>query len=60
MRGKGILFERNESVGLAAYTDVDYVRSIMDRRSTIGYFIFLGGNLMLKHSSWQWHKGYVN
>ncbi|CAJ2666495.1 unnamed protein product [Trifolium pratense] len=44
--GRGILFERNGSVGLEAYTDADYVGSIVDRRSTTGYCTFLGGNLV--------------
>lgn len=43
---RGILFERNGSVGLEAYTDADYAGSIMDRRTTIGYCTFLGGNLV--------------
>ncbi|CAJ2655949.1 unnamed protein product [Trifolium pratense] len=44
--GRGILFERNGSVGLEAYTDADYSGSIVDRRSTTGYCTFLGGNLV--------------
>ncbi|PNX64159.1 putative copia-type protein, partial [Trifolium pratense] len=32
--GRGILFERNGSMGLEAYTDADYAGSIVDRRST--------------------------
>ncbi|CAJ2640890.1 unnamed protein product [Trifolium pratense] len=44
--GRGILFERNGSVGLEAYTDADYAGSIVDRRSTTGYCTFLGGNLV--------------
>jgi len=34
--GRGILFERNGSVRLEAYTDADYAGSIVDRRSTTG------------------------
>ena len=44
--GKGILFKRNKSVSLEAYTDADYVGSVVDRRSTTGYCTFLGGNLV--------------
>lgn len=68
-----ILFERNESVGLEAYIDVDFARSIVDRRSTSSYCTFLGGNvtrrvknevwyanLVMKHSLGQWHKGSAN
>lgn len=71
---RGILFERNESVSLEAYTDADYAESVMDRRSTIGYYTGLVGilglgrvknkvlylDLVLKQNSEQWHKGYVN
>ncbi|KAK2356003.1 hypothetical protein QL285_093366 [Trifolium repens] len=42
--GRGILFERNGSVGLEAYTDADYAGSIVDRRSITGYYTFLGRN----------------
>ena len=31
---------------LEAYMDVNYEGSIVDRRSTSGYFTFLGGNLV--------------
>ena len=31
---------------LEAYIDVDYTRSVVDRRSTSGYCTFLGGNLV--------------
>ena len=43
---KGILFKRNEGLVLEAYTDADYVGSIINRRSTFGYCTFLGGNLI--------------
>ena len=42
---KGILFKKNDTHALEAYTDVDYASSIMDRRLTIGYCTFLRGNL---------------
>lgn len=41
-----ILFEINGSVGLEAYTDTDYAGSVVNRRSTIGYCTFLGGNVV--------------
>ncbi|WVZ24536.1 hypothetical protein V8G54_003080 [Vigna mungo] len=44
--GRGILFKRNKSVSLEAYTDTDYAGSVVDRRSTTGYCTFLGGNLV--------------
>ncbi|KAI3450210.1 hypothetical protein Pfo_006875, partial [Paulownia fortunei] len=46
---KGILFQK--SVGgliLEAYTDADYVGSMIDRRFISGYCTFLGGNLASK------------
>ncbi|RVW74629.1 Retrovirus-related Pol polyprotein from transposon RE1 [Vitis vinifera] len=44
--GKGILFKKNNTLALEAYTDADYAGSLVDRRSTIGYCTFLGGNLV--------------
>ena len=43
--GKGILFKKNNTLALEAYTDADYAGSLVDRGSTIGYCTFLGGNL---------------
>ena len=43
---KGILFKKNNTLALEAYTDADYAGSLVDRRSTIGYCTFLGGNLV--------------
>lgn len=44
--GRGILFKRNKSVNLEAYTDVDYAGLVVDKRSTTRYCTFLGGNLV--------------
>ena len=44
--GRGILFKKNGELILEAYTDADYAGSIVDRKSTSGYFTFLGGNLV--------------
>ena len=44
--GRGILFKRNGNMTLEAYTDANYVGSIVDRRSTTRYCTFLGGNLV--------------
>jgi len=38
---------------MKVYTDVDYAGSIVDRRSTIGYCMFLGGNLVTWRSKKQ-------
>ncbi|XP_020584559.1 uncharacterized protein LOC110027457 [Phalaenopsis equestris] len=51
--GKGILFKRNDTLTLEAYTDADYVGSIVDRRSTTRYCTFLGGNLVTWRSKKQ-------
>jgi len=42
----GLLFQRNEKLKIEVYIDADYVGYVMDRRSTIGYCMFLGGNLV--------------
>ena len=44
--GKGILFKKNNTLALEAYTDADYVGSLVDQRSITGYCTFLGGNLV--------------
>ena len=45
--------KKNDTLALEAYTDADYTGSIMDRRSTIGYCTFLGGNLVTWRSKEQ-------
>ena len=50
--GKGILFKKTSYISLAIYTDANFARSPLDRRSTIGYCTFLGGNLV----SWRSKK----
>lgn len=44
----------NEST-VEGYTYADYAGSLVDRRSTIGYCIFLGGN----HATWRSKKQYI-
>ena len=51
--GKGILFKKTSNIDLAVYTDADFARSPVDRRSTTGYCTFLGGNLVLWRSKKQ-------
>ena len=51
--GKGILFKRGAVLVLEAYTDADYAGSVIDRRSTSGYYTFLGGNLVTWRSKKQ-------
>ena len=44
---KGILFTKNEDYqSLDASTDVDWAGAVHDKRSTLGYFTFVGGNLI--------------
>ncbi|RVW45770.1 Retrovirus-related Pol polyprotein from transposon RE1 [Vitis vinifera] len=45
--GKGILFAKNVNhQSIEVYTDADWVGAVDDRRSTSGYFTFVGGNLV--------------
>ena len=52
--GKGILFTKGDSLDIKGYTDVDWAGSIQNRRSTSGYFTFVGGNLVT------WLRQYTN
>ena len=52
--GKGILFFKNENYSnIEVYTDADWAGSASDRRSTSGYFTFVGGNLNIWRSKKQ-------
>lgn len=51
--GKGILFKKGENLKIEGYTDADWAGSIEDRRSTSGYFTFMGGNLVTWRSKKQ-------
>ncbi|RVW17952.1 Retrovirus-related Pol polyprotein from transposon RE1 [Vitis vinifera] len=45
--GKGILFAKNvDHQSIEVYTDADWAGAVDDRRSTSGYFTFVGGNLV--------------
>ncbi|RVW45334.1 Retrovirus-related Pol polyprotein from transposon RE1 [Vitis vinifera] len=45
--GKGILFAKNvDHQSIEVYTDADWAGVVDDRRSTYGYFTFVGGNLV--------------
>ena len=44
---KGILLTKNaDCQSVDAYSDADWAKAIDDRRSTSGYFTFIGGNLV--------------
>ena len=50
--GKGILFSNSGHLSIECYTDADWAGCLDDRRSTSGYCIFVGGNLV----SWRSKK----
>ncbi|WVZ21045.1 hypothetical protein V8G54_008367 [Vigna mungo] len=52
--GRGILFTKHTNYQeINVYTDADWVGAIDDRRSTSGYFTFVGGNLVTWRSKKQ-------
>ena len=42
--GKGIFYKKGMNKDIEVYSDVDWVGSVMDRRSTIGYCTYVWGN----------------
>ncbi|RDX62923.1 Copia protein, partial [Mucuna pruriens] len=50
--GKGMLFRREGTLSVEIYIDANYAGSIMDRRNTFEYSMFLGGNLV----TWRIYK----
>ena len=44
--GKGILFKARKELDINGFSDADYPGSITDRRSTSGYCVYPGGNLV--------------
>jgi hypothetical protein len=53
--GKGLWFRKNQHLNLEGYCDADWASSRDDRRSTSGYCVFVGGNLV----SWRSKKQVV-
>ena len=52
--GKGLMFTKKEDwQNVSVYTDADWAGAIDDRRSTSGYFTFVGGNLVTWRSKKQ-------
>jgi hypothetical protein len=51
--GKGISFGKHGHMEIEGFTDADWAGSNVDRRSTTGYFTFLGGNLVTWRSKKQ-------
>jgi len=50
--GKGLLYGHNDYAGVVCYTDTDWAGSPSDRRSSFGYCVSIGGNLI----SWKSKK----
>jgi hypothetical protein len=50
--GRGLMFSRHGHLDIEGHTDADWAGSVTDRRSTSGYFTFVGGNLV----SWRSKK----
>eukprot|EP00257_Ricinus_communis_P026410 XP_025013824.1 uncharacterized protein LOC112535474 [Ricinus communis] len=53
--GRGILYGNHGHNRIECFSDVDWVGSKDDRRSTSGYCVFVGGNLV----SWKSKKQYI-
>ena len=53
--GRGIVMNRNNHTNVMGYTDSDWAGNQLDRRSTTGYCMFVGGNLV----SWKSKKQHV-
>ncbi|KAB2601926.1 feruloyl CoA ortho-hydroxylase 1-like [Pyrus ussuriensis x Pyrus communis] len=51
--GRGLVFFKNGHLNVEGYTDADWASYITDRRSTFGYFTFVGGNLVTWRSKKQ-------
>ena len=53
--GRGVLYENRDHTQIVGYNDANWVGSPIDRCSTSGYCVFIGGNLI----SWKSEKQYV-
>ena len=51
--GRGIFFSKNDHLNITGYTDADWAGNLTDRKSTSGYFTFVGGNLVTCKSNKQ-------
>ena len=51
--GKGLMVSKNNHLKVEGYTDADWARNISNRKSTSGYFMFVGGNLIAWRSKKQ-------
>ncbi|CAL2237617.1 unnamed protein product [Prunus armeniaca] len=44
--GKRLMFSKHDHLNIDGYIDADWAGNVTDRRSTFGYFTFVGGNLV--------------
>ncbi|XP_038885896.1 secreted RxLR effector protein 161-like [Benincasa hispida] len=51
--GKGLMFRKNDRRCIEAYTYSDWAGSVTDRKSTLGYYTFVWGNLVTWRSKKQ-------
>lgn len=51
---KGVVFKNNGHLEIEAFTDADWADSPNEKRSTAGYFPFIGGNLVTWRSEKRW------
>ncbi|KAL9413003.1 hypothetical protein AB3S75_041635 [Citrus x aurantiifolia] len=51
--GKGLIFAKNNHLRVNGYTNANWAGNTIGRRSTSGYFIFVGGNLITWRSKKQ-------
>ncbi|CAJ2668597.1 unnamed protein product [Trifolium pratense] len=51
--GNGLMFSKNNHMNVEGYTDADWAGNVLDRKSTSGYFTFVGGNLVTWRSKKQ-------
>ena len=58
-RGKGSLFTKNSHLNVEGYTDADWAGAADNRRSTSGYFNFVGGNLVTCVGNRAWQRSEI-
>ncbi|CAL8151472.1 unnamed protein product [Prunus armeniaca] len=51
--GKGLMFSKLGHLNIDGYSDADWAGNVTDRKSTSGYFTFVGGNLVTWRSKKQ-------
>ncbi|XP_028114167.1 uncharacterized protein LOC114312154 [Camellia sinensis] len=50
---KGLYFSKHGHLSVEAYTDADWAGLVTDRRSTSGYYTFVGENLVTRRNKKQ-------